>query len=61
MDDLEKKVYWTKGVDHGIELEQARIVALLQRNICFDTTQLLCDHAVCYLLTDIIDTIKGTK
>lgn len=28
---IEQKVYWTKGVDHGIELEQSRIIKILER------------------------------
>lgn len=27
---IEQKAYWTKGVDHGIELEQTRIIKIIE-------------------------------
>jgi hypothetical protein len=40
---ISDKLYWTKGVDQGKELERDRIINLLQADICFDFTVDCCD------------------
>ena len=60
MNELEQKVYWTKGVDHGIELEQARIIKMLQKNVDCQCTDSQC-FSDRWLWIDAIALIKGEK
>lgn len=52
---IEQKLYWTKGVDHGIELEQARVVGLLKtQHTMWEKAGLLDFAEVIYQAIDLI-------
>jgi len=46
-----------EGVAVGIERERERIIKLAQNRICFDH-KIICDHAGCYSLSELIELIK---
>lgn len=55
----EHKVYWYKGVDHGIELEQARVVSLLEaQHTMWEKAGLLDFAEVIYQALDLIRVSK---
>lgn len=44
---IRDKALWTKGLDHGRELEQQRIIELIRMHICFDYKFGDCEHQAC--------------